>query len=126
MLVLLQAATVAVAGATDHETAKMLRSLTLIGPTAFRGNSNSVLLNAWAYLFGAILDSVGTLAIHSTVFVMGGWAGYESDDWWNRWIRYTESWLLESVVIYLTTSLLVIKQQYYATGFQNGAFNYSR
>lgn len=70
MLVLLQAATVAVAGATDHETAKMLRSLTLIGPTAFRGNSNSVLLNAWAYMFGAILDSVGTLAIHSTVFVM--------------------------------------------------------
>lgn len=60
MLVCLQAATVAVAGATDPETVKMFRSLVLIGPTAFRGHTNSLMLNAWAYVFGAFLDSVST------------------------------------------------------------------
>lgn len=53
-----QAATVGAAAATDTETAQMIRSLTLIGPTAFRGNSNSFLLNAWAYFFGVTLDTV--------------------------------------------------------------------
>ncbi|KAG0558874.1 hypothetical protein KC19_10G060900 [Ceratodon purpureus] len=67
-----QAATVGVAAATDHETAQMIRSLTLIGPTAYRGYTNSLVLDAWAYIFGYAIDS-----------------------------------------------------EYYATGFQNGAFNYS-
>ncbi|KAG0626832.1 hypothetical protein M758_2G154800 [Ceratodon purpureus] len=52
-----QAATVGVAAATDHETAQMIRSLTLIGPTAYRGYTNSVLLEAWAYYFGLTIDS---------------------------------------------------------------------
>lgn len=57
-MVLLQAATVGAAAATDHEVAQMIRSLTLIGPTAYRGYTNSVLLEAWAYYFGLTLDSV--------------------------------------------------------------------
>ncbi|XP_024362791.1 triacylglycerol lipase 1 [Physcomitrium patens] len=67
-----QAATVGAAASTNHETAQMVRSLTLIGPTAYRGNTNSMVLDAWAYYFGAMIDS-----------------------------------------------------NYYATGFQNGAFNYT-
>lgn len=59
-MAVLQAATVGAAAATDKETAHMLRSLTLIGPTVFRGNSNSFLLNAWAYFFGVTLDTVWT------------------------------------------------------------------
>jgi len=59
-MAVLQAATVGTAAATDKETAKMIRSLTLVGPTAFRGNSNSFLLNAWAYFFGVTLDTVRT------------------------------------------------------------------
>lgn len=60
IMAVLQAATVGAAAATDKETAHMLRSLTLIGPTVFRGNSNSFLLNAWAYFFGVTLDTVWT------------------------------------------------------------------
>lgn len=57
----LQAGTVGAAGATDPVIASMLRSLTLIGPTMYRGNSNSLLLDAWAYYFGLALDSVRIL-----------------------------------------------------------------
>ncbi|CAK9857777.1 unnamed protein product [Sphagnum jensenii] len=67
-----QAGTAGAAGATYADTSLMIRSLTLIGPTAYRGNTNSLLLDAWAYFFGLTLDS-----------------------------------------------------EYYATGFQNGAFNYT-
>ncbi|XP_073389675.1 triacylglycerol lipase 1 isoform X2 [Physcomitrium patens] len=67
-----QSATLGAAGATNQETAQMIRSLTLIGPTAYRGNTNSILLDAWAYYFGAQIDS-----------------------------------------------------NYYSTGYQNGAFNFS-
>ena len=55
------------AGATDPVTASMLRSLTLIGPTMYRGNSNSLLLDAWAYYFGLALDSVRILVFVTLV-----------------------------------------------------------
>ncbi|KAH8942953.1 hypothetical protein BDL97_13G023300 [Sphagnum fallax] len=67
-----QAATVGAAGATVERTSSLLKSLTVIGLTAYRGYTDSRLLNAWAYYFGRSLD-----------------------------------------------------MEYYATGFQNGAFNYS-
>lgn len=57
---ILQAASSGAALATDHESAQMIRSLTLIGPTAYRGFTNSLLLEAWAYYFGLTLDSVRT------------------------------------------------------------------
>ena len=57
-VVVLQAATVGLAAATGNEVAQMIRSLTLIGPTAHRGYSNSLLLEAWAYDFGLTIDSV--------------------------------------------------------------------
>ena len=56
-----QAATVGAAGATYPGTVSMLRSLTLIGPTIYRGNTNSLLLDAWAYFFGLSLDSVSAV-----------------------------------------------------------------
>lgn len=60
---MIQAATVGAAASTNHETAQMVRSLTLIGPTAYRGNTNSMVLDAWAYYFGAMIDSVLTLLL---------------------------------------------------------------
>ncbi|KAG0614399.1 hypothetical protein M758_6G173600 [Ceratodon purpureus] len=52
-----QAATVGTAATTDHDIAMMIRSLTLIGPTAYRGYTSSLLLEAWAYFFGSAIDS---------------------------------------------------------------------
>jgi hypothetical protein len=63
----MQAGTVGAAGATDPVIASMLRSLTLIGPTMYRGNSNSLLLDAWAYYFGVALDSVRNLVFVTLV-----------------------------------------------------------
>lgn len=60
LIIDLQAAAVGAAAAADHESAQMIRSLTLIGPTAYRGYTNSRLLEAWAYYFGLTLDSVIT------------------------------------------------------------------
>lgn len=54
----MQSATVGAAAATRSTVSQMLRSLTLLGPTVYRGNTNSLVLDAWAYLFGNGIDQV--------------------------------------------------------------------
>ncbi|BBN12124.1 lysosomal acid lipase/cholesteryl ester hydrolase [Marchantia polymorpha subsp. ruderalis] len=51
-----ESATVGAAAATRSTVSQMLRSLTLLGPTVYRGNTNSLVLDAWAYLFGNGID----------------------------------------------------------------------
>ncbi|BBN10008.1 lysosomal acid lipase/cholesteryl ester hydrolase [Marchantia polymorpha subsp. ruderalis] len=51
-----QSATVGAAAATMPRSSRLIKSLTLIGPTMFRGNSSSLMLEAWAFLFGSAVD----------------------------------------------------------------------
>jgi hypothetical protein len=58
---------VGAAGATVEHTSSLLKSLTVIGLTAYRGYTDSRLLNAWAYYFGRSLDMVGTMRMLNPV-----------------------------------------------------------
>ncbi|KAL3693302.1 hypothetical protein R1sor_006953 [Riccia sorocarpa] len=51
-----QSATAGAAAATILRTSPMIKSLTLIGPTIYTGNTTSVILATWAFLFGDLID----------------------------------------------------------------------
>ncbi|KAL3682383.1 hypothetical protein R1sor_000405 [Riccia sorocarpa] len=51
-----QSATVGAASATMLKNSRFIKSLTLVGPTIYIGDTNSAVMAAWAFTFGAIID----------------------------------------------------------------------
>ncbi|KAL2651515.1 hypothetical protein R1flu_019643 [Riccia fluitans] len=51
-----QSATAGAATAANLRSSSGIRSMTLIGPNIYAGDSNSVVLAAWAFIFGNIID----------------------------------------------------------------------
>ncbi|KAL2611279.1 hypothetical protein R1flu_022971 [Riccia fluitans] len=51
-----ESATAGAATATMLQNSLLIRSLTLIGPTIYIGDTNSIVMAAWAFIFGDIID----------------------------------------------------------------------